>query len=54
MRLALQAAEAAHVPRPFASVLRDNFLEGMATGQADHDWAAIARIIMRRAGFERG
>jgi len=53
VRLALQAAESAHVPMPFASVLRDNLLAGMASGQAEHDWAAIARIIMQRAGFER-
>ncbi len=52
VRLALQAAEAAHVPLPFASVLRDHFLEALAAGKAEHDWAAIADIAARRAGLE--
>jgi 3-hydroxyisobutyrate dehydrogenase-like beta-hydroxyacid dehydrogenase len=51
IRLALQAAEAAQVPLPFASVLRDHFLEAIAAGQADHDWAALAEISARHAGL---
>jgi 3-hydroxyisobutyrate dehydrogenase-like beta-hydroxyacid dehydrogenase len=52
VRLALQAAEAVHVPLPFASVLRDHFLEALAAGKAEHDWAAIADIAARHAGLE--
>ncbi len=51
VRLALHAGEAAHVPMPFASVLRDNLLAAVAAGEADLDWAALARIASRRAGL---
>ncbi len=51
VRLALQAGEAAHVPMPFASVLRDNFLEAVAAGEADLEWAVLARVASRRAGL---
>ena len=52
VRLVLQAGEAAKVPLPFASVLRDHFLEAIAIGKADHDWAAIAEISTRHAGLD--
>jgi 3-hydroxyisobutyrate dehydrogenase-like beta-hydroxyacid dehydrogenase len=51
VRLALQAGEGAHVALPFASVLRDHFLEATAAGMAGHDWAAIAEVSARHAGF---
>jgi len=54
VRLALQAGEAANVPLPFASVLRDHFLEAMAAGMAGHDWAALAEVSARHAGLDRG
>jgi 3-hydroxyisobutyrate dehydrogenase-like beta-hydroxyacid dehydrogenase len=50
VRLALAAGEAAHVPLPFASILRDNFLDAIAHGEADLDWSALARVARRRAG----
>ena len=50
VRLALSAGEAAHVPLPFASVLRDNFLDAIANGDADLDWSAISKVAKRRAG----
>jgi 3-hydroxyisobutyrate dehydrogenase-like beta-hydroxyacid dehydrogenase len=53
VRLALQAAEAVHAPLPFASVLHDHFLEAIAAGEADRDWAAIAELAQRRAGLVR-
>jgi 3-hydroxyisobutyrate dehydrogenase-like beta-hydroxyacid dehydrogenase len=53
LRLALNAGDAAHVPMPLASLLRDRFLEAAACGDADLDWAAIARLSMRHAGLER-
>ena len=54
VRLALQAAEAANVALPFASVLRDHFLEASAAGMSGHDWAAIAEVSARHAGLGTG
>lgn len=51
-KLALEAGEAAHVPLPFASVLRDNYLDALAHGDGGKDWSAIARVAARRAGLE--
>jgi 3-hydroxyisobutyrate dehydrogenase-like beta-hydroxyacid dehydrogenase len=51
VRLALQAAEAVHVALPIGSILRDHFLEGIATGEAERDWAVLARLSLRRAGL---
>jgi 3-hydroxyisobutyrate dehydrogenase-like beta-hydroxyacid dehydrogenase len=51
VNLALAAGEAARVPLPFASVLRDAFLESVAHGEADLEWAsALARASRRRSG----
>ena len=50
VRLALQAGEAQHAPLPLASLLRDHFIEGLANGDADKDWAALAAGAFRRAG----
>jgi 3-hydroxyisobutyrate dehydrogenase-like beta-hydroxyacid dehydrogenase len=49
--LALKAGGQANVPLPFASALRDAFLDAMANGDADKDWAAIARVAARKAGL---
>jgi 3-hydroxyisobutyrate dehydrogenase-like beta-hydroxyacid dehydrogenase len=51
MRLALAAAEAAEVPMPLASLLRDQLLSGVAQGRGDLDWAALAVIAAERAGL---
>ena len=48
--LALAAGQGRHVPLPFASVLRDNFLEAIAQGDGERDWAALAQVAMRRSG----
>jgi 3-hydroxyisobutyrate dehydrogenase-like beta-hydroxyacid dehydrogenase len=50
VRLALAAGEGARVPLPFASVLRDSFLEAIAHGDGELDWAALADVSRRRAG----
>ena len=50
MRLALQAGEAKDTPLPIASLLRDHFIEAIAQGRADEDWAALAAGAFRRAG----
>jgi 3-hydroxyisobutyrate dehydrogenase-like beta-hydroxyacid dehydrogenase len=53
VRLALEAAESSHVPLPFAGVLRDHFLEAIANGLGEQDWAALAEIAARHAGLPR-
>jgi 3-hydroxyisobutyrate dehydrogenase-like beta-hydroxyacid dehydrogenase len=50
--LALSASEAAHVPMPFAGVLRDSFLDALAQGNPDMDWASVAEVAHRRAGLK--
>ena len=52
VRLALEAAEAAHVPMPVASVVRDHFIEALANGRADDDWAALAEVSAGHAGLK--
>jgi 3-hydroxyisobutyrate dehydrogenase-like beta-hydroxyacid dehydrogenase len=44
VKLALAAAEAAGVPLPLASLLRDRLLTSMASGHADLDWSAPAEL----------
>jgi 3-hydroxyisobutyrate dehydrogenase-like beta-hydroxyacid dehydrogenase len=51
IRLALTAADAHHVPMPFAGVLRDGLMELIATGGAHNDWSALALVAARRAGL---
>lgn len=51
VRLALEAAEAGRAPMPFAGVLRDHFLEALAHGDGERDWAAVADVARRHAGL---
>jgi 3-hydroxyisobutyrate dehydrogenase-like beta-hydroxyacid dehydrogenase len=51
IRLALAAAEGLSVPLPTASLVRDNFISGLAQGQHDLDWSALAAILAKRAGL---
>jgi 3-hydroxyisobutyrate dehydrogenase-like beta-hydroxyacid dehydrogenase len=51
IRQAIEAGELSNVPLPFASVLRDNFVDALAHGDAEKDWSAIAAVALRRAGF---
>lgn len=51
--LALAASQDAHVPMPFAGVLRDSFLDALAQGGTEKDWASIAEVSHRRAGLDR-
>lgn len=50
VRLALQAAEHAGVPMPFASVLRDNLIDAISHGDGHKDLAALALVAARRSG----
>jgi 3-hydroxyisobutyrate dehydrogenase-like beta-hydroxyacid dehydrogenase len=49
--LALDAARAAVVPMPVASLVRDHMLAGLAQGYEDADWSAVADIVARAAGL---
>jgi 3-hydroxyisobutyrate dehydrogenase-like beta-hydroxyacid dehydrogenase len=51
VRLVLAAAEAASVPMPIASVLRDRFVTAMARGNQDKDWSVIGRVAAEDAGL---
>jgi 3-hydroxyisobutyrate dehydrogenase-like beta-hydroxyacid dehydrogenase len=53
IRLALSAADAKNVPMPFASVLRDSFMEALATGGENDDWGSLAKLAARRAGLDK-
>jgi len=49
--LVLDAARAAVVPMPVASVIRDQMLSGLARGYADADWSALAEVVAESAGL---
>jgi len=51
-RLLLDAAEAAAVPMPMASLVRDRFIAAIAEGLSDADWSAIALLAYRSAGVK--
>jgi len=51
VRLALQAGEARHAPLPLASLLRDHFIEAIASGDGDKDWSALSQVAFRKAGL---
>ena len=53
VRLVLQAAEAANVAMPVASVVRDRLITAMARGYEDKDWSVIARVAAQDAGLEQ-
>lgn len=50
--LALRAAQAVDVPLPLGSLLRDNLLDALAHGEGELDWAALAKVALRRSGQE--
>jgi 3-hydroxyisobutyrate dehydrogenase-like beta-hydroxyacid dehydrogenase len=52
MRLAGEAAEAARVPMPLLSLLRDHLLQTIAQEGDDIDWSGIARSIAKNAGLQ--
>jgi 3-hydroxyisobutyrate dehydrogenase-like beta-hydroxyacid dehydrogenase len=51
--LVLDAARAAAVPMPFASVVRDRILTAIAQGGSEDDWSAVAEVAARSAGLDR-
>jgi 3-hydroxyisobutyrate dehydrogenase-like beta-hydroxyacid dehydrogenase len=51
IQLALAAAETLQVPMPIASLVHDRFISGLARGEGDSDWAALARMAARDSGL---
>ncbi len=51
LRLALSAADQLAVPLPIASLIKDQLLSAVATGQGELDWAVIAQLAAKRAGL---
>lgn len=51
VRLVLQTAEESASPMPIASLVRDQMLSAMANGQAEQDWASVAKVAARNAGL---
>jgi len=51
LRLLLAAAEAAEVPMPGASLVRDRLLTGIALGRGEDDWSAAAALAAEQAGL---
>jgi len=52
VRLALAAAEAARVPMPTASLIRDQLVSGIARGHGNLDWSALGRVAAENAGLQ--
>ncbi|MCL5743636.1 MAG: NAD(P)-dependent oxidoreductase [Acidobacteria bacterium] len=48
--LVLASAAESEVPMPLASLIRDHFLEAIAHGASDLDWAAVAKVAANHAG----
>jgi 3-hydroxyisobutyrate dehydrogenase-like beta-hydroxyacid dehydrogenase len=51
VRQVVEFAQALPCPMPFASVLRDHFLSGMANGQDELDWSSVELVLARSAGL---
>ncbi len=51
-RLVLQAADAAGVPLPIASVVHDRFLSAIGRGHGEKDWSVIAKLAAEDAGLK--
>jgi 3-hydroxyisobutyrate dehydrogenase-like beta-hydroxyacid dehydrogenase len=51
VRLALAEAEAAGVPMPSVSVVRDRLITGMARGYAELDWSALGLLAAEESGL---
>ena len=52
VRLALAEAEAANVPMPSVSVVRDRMITGLAHGYAELDWSALGLVAAEAAGIK--
>ena len=52
VRLALAEAEAAGVPMPSVSVVRDRLVAGIARGYSELDWSALGLLAAEEAGLD--
>ena len=52
IRLALAEAEAADVPMPSVSVVRDRLIAGIARGYSELDWSALGLLAAEEAGLQ--
>jgi len=52
VRLVLAAADTAGMPMPFASVIHDQLMTGVARGLGEIDWSAVARVVAENAGLK--
>ena len=52
VRLAMAAAESLNVPLPIASLVRDQFITGLAQGWGEKDWAAVSMVSANAAGLQ--
>lgn len=52
-KLALEAGEESGVPLPFASILRNCYLEAIANGMGEWDWCAISTLAENHAGINK-
>jgi len=50
--LTLAAAKEFETPLPLASLVHDHFLQAMAVGWAEKDWASLAKLAAERAGLD--
>ena len=51
LRLVLAAADAAGVPMPAASLVRDRFQAAIGRGHRDRDWSVIAKLAAEDSGL---
>lgn len=51
IKLALASGDLHQVPLPAASLVRDQFLAGIANGDADIDWSAVSKVSARNGGL---
>ncbi|MGH6631620.1 MAG: NAD-binding protein [Burkholderiales bacterium] len=51
MNLVLDTARAAQVPMPFANIVRDRLLSGVAKGRAEMDWTVMSYGAAEDAGL---
>ena len=52
--LTLAAANDLQVPLPLANLVHEHFLEALASGLGDKDWAALASLTAGKAGLPAG
>src|SRR5258707_14359088 len=52
LNLVRDVAEHATMPMPFASLLHDRLLAGIAKGHGDMDWSALSVDVLEHAGRE--